>query len=59
MDKLRQLTLPLVVGAPLPVVEERYEAMVGPSQSLAQPEAQEQRSISQLETLDLFFESLE
>jgi hypothetical protein len=68
------MMLPPVVCAPLPVaeerydamVEERYEAMVGPSQSLAKPQVLEEpqaggkRSINQMETdtLDLFLESL-
>jgi hypothetical protein len=41
MDKLRQMMLPPVVCAPLPMVEERYDAMVGPSQSLAKPQVEE------------------
>jgi hypothetical protein len=39
--ELRRLMLPPVVYAPLPVAEERYDAMVGLSQSLAQPQVEE------------------
>ena len=39
--ELRRLMQPQVVYTPLPVAEERYDAMVGLSQSLAQPQVEE------------------